>query len=40
MLQVIKDDFDESTEDILNSINNMIKKSKEKENKEEKNGGK
>lgn len=38
MLQVIKDDFDESSEDILNSINNMIKKSKEKE--EEKNGGK
>lgn len=40
MLQVIKDDFDESSEDILNSINNMIKKSKEKENEEEKNGGK
>ncbi len=25
MLHVIKDDFDESPEDILNSINNMLK---------------
>ena len=38
MLHVIKDDFDESTEDILNSINNMLKKkeeNKEKNNKED-----
>ena len=33
MLHVIKDDFDESPEDILNSINNMLKK--KEENKEE-----
>lgn len=36
MLHVIKDDFDESPEDILNSINNMLKK-KEEEKKEEAN---
>ena len=36
MLHVIKDDFDESPEDILNSINNMLKK-KEEEKKEENN---
>ncbi len=36
MLHVIKDDFDESPEDILNSINNMLKK-KEEEKKEEEN---
>lgn len=36
MLHVIKDDFDESPEDILNSINNMLKK-KEEEKKAEKN---
>ena len=36
MLHVMKDDFDESPEDILNSINNMLKK-KEEEKKEEKN---
>ena len=35
MLHVIKDDFDESPEDILNSINNMLKKKEEK--KEENN---
>lgn len=35
MLHVIKDDFDESPEDILNSINNMLKK--KEENKEENN---
>mgnify|MGYP001624270383 CR=1 FL=1 len=38
MLHVIKDDFDESPEDILNSINNMLKKkeeNKEKNNKED-----
>lgn len=38
MLQVIKDDFDESPEDILNTINKMLenkdKKTKEIENKE------
>lgn len=36
MLHVIKDDFDESPEDILNSINNMLQK-KEEEKKEEEN---
>lgn len=36
MLHVMKDDFDESPEDILNSINNMLKK-KEEEKKEEHN---
>ena len=36
VLHVIKDDFDESPEDILNSINNMLKK-KEEEKKEENN---
>lgn len=41
MLHVIKDDFDESPEDILNSINNMWKKkeeNKEEENTEKKEG--
>lgn len=33
MLHVMKDDFDESPEDILNSINKMLQK-KEKENQE------
>ena len=39
MLHVMKDDFDESPEDILNSINNMLKekeKSKDNNEKEEK----
>ena len=39
MLHVMKHDFDESAEDILNSINNMLKKKeteKKKEDKEEK----
>ena len=43
MLHVIKDDFDESPEDILNSINNMLKnkgqakkEEDEKESKEKK----
>ena len=37
MLHVIKDDFDESPEDILNSINNMLKeKEKSKDNEENK----
>ncbi len=31
MLHVMKDDFDESPEDILNSINNMLKKKEETE---------
>ena len=38
MLHVIKDDFDESPEDILNSINKMLEKkeeAKEEEKKEE-----
>lgn len=35
MLHVMKDDFDESPEDILNSINNMLKeKEKSKDNEE------
>ena len=35
MLHVMKDDFDESPEDILNSINNMLQqKEKDKENEE------
>ncbi len=39
MLHVMKDDFDESPEDILNSINNMLKekeKSKDNDEKEDK----
>ena len=38
VLHVIKDDFDESPEDILNSINKMLEKkeeAKEEEKKEE-----
>ena len=37
MLHAIKDDFDESPEDILNSINNMLKKKKEEKKEEENN---
>ena len=40
MLHVIKDDFDESPEDILNSINNMLKnkgQAKKEENVEDSN---
>ena len=37
MLHVIKDDFDESPEDILNSINNMLKKKGEEKKEEENN---
>ena len=33
MLHVMKDDFDESPEDILNSINNMLKKKQENKDK-------
>ena len=36
MLHVIKDDFDESPEDILNSINNMLKKKEEEKEENEK----
>lgn len=32
----MKDDFDESPEDILNSINNMLRKKEEENNKEDK----
>lgn len=39
MLHVIKDDFDENADDILNSINKMLENNKkgkeEKENKKE-----
>lgn len=35
MLHVMKDDFDESPEDILNSINNMLKKKETEKKKEE-----
>ncbi|MFR5508342.1 MAG: hypothetical protein ACLTKT_03945 [Clostridia bacterium] len=35
MLHIMKDDFDENAEDILNTINKMLSKSKEE--KEEKN---
>ena len=40
VLHVIKDDFDESPEDILNSINNMLKnkgQAKKDENEDENN---
>ena len=40
LLHVIKDDFDESPEDILNSINNMLKnkgQAKKDENEDENN---
>ena len=42
MLHVIKDDFDESPEDILNSINKMLQKkeeNKKEENQEENHKG-
>lgn len=35
MLHIIKDDFDESPEDILNTINNMLNKNEELENEKE-----
>lgn len=35
MLHIMKDDFDENAEDILNTINKMLSKSKEEQ--EEKN---
>ena len=36
MLHVMKDDFDESPEDILNSINNMLKEKKKSKDNDEK----
>ena len=39
MLHVIKDDFDERPEDILNSINNMLKEKKDKDKEEKNNKG-
>lgn len=36
MLHVMKDDFDESPEDILNSINKMLKKKEEEKETEKK----
>ncbi len=36
MLHTIKDDFDETTDDILNSINNMLKKKDQEKAQEEK----
>ncbi|MFR2571016.1 MAG: hypothetical protein ACLS90_04885 [Clostridia bacterium] len=35
MLHVVKDDFDENPEDILNSINNMLKRKKEEQKEQE-----
>ena len=35
MLHVVKDDFDENQEDILNSINNMLKRKKEEQKEQE-----
>lgn len=41
MFTLIKDEFDENSDDILASINKMLeKKSKEKENVNEENSGK
>lgn len=37
MLQVIKDDFDETPEDILNSINKLLNNSKNEEKQEKEN---
>ena len=37
MFTVKRDDFDENTDDILNSINKMLEKNKKEENKEENN---
>lgn len=36
MLHTIKDDFDETTDDILNSINNMLSKKDQEKAQEEK----
>lgn len=36
MFSLIKDDFDENSEDILNSINKMLEKNKDNEEKENK----
>lgn len=37
MLHIMKDDFDENAEDILNTINKMLSKSKEGAEEEENN---
>ena len=39
MLHVIKDDFDESPEDILNSINKMLEKKEETKKEEKRDNG-
>lgn len=36
MLTFVKDDFDENSDDILNSINKMIEKNKEEKNNKDK----
>lgn len=36
MFNLVKDDFDENSDDILNSINKMLEKNKEEKNKKEK----
>ena len=35
MFKFVKDDFDENPEDILNSINNMLKRKKEEQKEQE-----
>lgn len=37
MFNLIKDDFDENSDDILNSINKMLEKNKKEKEDEEKN---
>lgn len=37
MFNLVKDDFDENSDDILNTINKMLEKKKDKEEKEEEN---
>lgn len=36
MFNLVKDDFDENADDILNSINKMLEKNKNKDEKEDK----
>ena len=36
MFNLVKDDFDESLDDIMNSINKMLENSEDEEEKEEK----
>ena len=40
MFNLIKDEFDENTEDILTSINKMLEKNKKEENKDKENENK